>query len=148
VTLGDRERRLRRLAEPAPFAVLATHGEGRRLDLVPCCFAVDTSTGRPELVTAVDHKPKRHRRLARLANIDRDPNVTVLVDHRDADDWSQLWWVRVQGRARVVEDGPEHEAAVAALCAKYPQYRVEPPAGAVIRVAPDRWTGWSGAFDG
>jgi PPOX class probable F420-dependent enzyme len=134
---------LRRLMEPASFAVLGTHGPDRRLDLVPCCFALDTSTGRAEVVTAVDHKPKRHQRLARLANIERDPTVTVLVDHRDPDDWSQLWWVRVHGQARVVVAGPEHEAAVAALRHKYPQYRSEPPKGPVIRVTPDRWSGWS-----
>jgi PPOX class probable F420-dependent enzyme len=138
------EGELRLLMEPAPFAVLATHGAGRRLDLVPCCFALDASAGHPEVVTAVDHKPKRHKRLARLVNVERDPNVTLLVDHRDPDDWSQLWWVRVHGLARVVVAGPEHEAAVAALARKYAQYRDRPPLGPAIRVTPERWSGWSG----
>jgi PPOX class probable F420-dependent enzyme len=142
MTVGDE---LRRLMEAAPFAVLGTHGPQGRLDLVPCCFAIDTSGGQPEVVSAVDHKPKRHQRLARLTDIERDPNVTVLVDHRDAVDWSQLWWVRVQGRARVVVAGPDHEAAVAALRRKYPQYRDRPPSGPVIRISADRWTGWSGS---
>ena len=141
--------------EATPFAVLATHGPDQRLDLVPCCFALDRSASSApasgpasgeasfELVTAVDHKPKRHQRLARLANVAADPNVTLLLDHRDPDDWSALWWIRVQGLGRVVEGGPDHASAVAALVAKYAQYRDRPPAGPVIRITPLRWAGWS-----
>lgn len=124
--------------ETTPFAVLATHGPDRRLDLVPCCFAVDGE----ELVSAVDHKPKRHQRLARLANVAADPNVTLLLDHRDPHDWSALWWIRIQGLARVVEAGPEHASAVAALVAKYPQYQSRPPQGPAIRITPVRWASW------
>ena len=146
---------LRRLVG-APFAVLATHGPEGRLDLVPCCFAViepaataefasgDEADHELQIVTAVDHKPKRHQRLARLANIARDPNVTLLVDHRDPDDWSQLWWVRVHGRAEVVTEGPHHRRAVDALVAKYRQYRASPPSGPAIRIIPNRWAGWAG----
>jgi len=129
--------------DATPFAVLATHGPGDRLDLVPCCFAVDgPGTESAELVTAVDHKPKRTTRLARLVNIERNPAVTLLVDHRDADDWNQLWWVRAHGRARVVDHGPLHSSAVEALAKKYPQYRQRPPAGPAVRITVDRWTGW------
>jgi PPOX class probable F420-dependent enzyme len=127
----------------APFAVLATHGRHDRLDLVPCCFALDEAGAEPELVTAVDHKPKRHQRLARLANVDANPQVSLLVDHRDPENWSALWWIRVHGVARVVTEGPEHASAVAALVAKYPQYRVRPPDGPVIRISPRRWAGWT-----
>lgn len=129
--------------DASPFAVLATHGLGDRLDLVPCCFAVDDGGGAPpELVTAVDHKPKRTTRLARLANIERNPAVTLLVDHRDPDDWSQLWWVRAHGRARIVDDGPVRASAIEALARKYRQYREQPPAGPVVRISVERWTAW------
>ncbi len=136
---ADDPRQARFLAEP--FAVLATHGPEGRLDLVPCCFALDPADG--ALVTAVDHKPKRHQRLARLANVEADPNVSLLVDHRDPDDWSALWWIRVHGTGRVVNGGLEHEQAVKALAAKYGQYRERPPDGPVIRITPLRWSGWS-----
>lgn len=140
---GDRPdgERLRVFAAE-PFAVLATHGPDRRLDLVPCCFAVVDRGSRIEVVTAVDHKPKRHRRLARLANVARDPNVSLLADGRDPDDWSRLWWIRVQGVAEVIEVGPGHEEAVEALATKYAQYRETPPDGPVIRVEARRWAGW------
>ena len=46
----------------------------------------------------------------------------MLVDHYE-DDWSKLWWVRLRGTARIVED----PRAVELLPAKYPQYAERPP---------------------
>jgi hypothetical protein len=60
--------------------------------------------------------------------------VTVLVDHYDDDDWERLWWIRLRGRARVLDEGEERGRALALLTAKYPQYRDEPPDGAVLAV--------------
>ena len=71
--------------------------------------------------------------------------ATLLVDHYD-DDWSQLWWVRVRGRAEVHDDGAVRDAAVEALAAKYPQYVEHPPAGAVWRVALDELRWWRGSI--
>ena len=129
-------------ARCSPFAVLATHGPEDRLDLVPCCFAFDRSGLDLEVVTAVDHKPKRSAKLARLTNIARKSQVTLLVDHRDPTDWSQLWWVRVHGQARVLEEGAEWTTAIDALVEKYEQYRQVRPTGPAIRIRPDRWVGW------
>ncbi|HEV7536536.1 MAG TPA: TIGR03668 family PPOX class F420-dependent oxidoreductase, partial [Acidimicrobiia bacterium] len=106
------------LAAAAPVARLATVGPDGRPHLVPCCFAVDGDVA----YSIVDHKPKRSAALRRLDNIAANPAVCLLVDHYE-DDWTALWWVRFDGHARVVVDGPEHAAAVAVLCAKYPQYR-------------------------
>lgn len=92
--------------------------------------------------SAVDRKPKSTRALKRLANIDANPSVSLLVDHYD-DDWTQLWWVRADGEARVVDVGTaEAQAALDALAAKYPQYASERPTGPLVRVAVSRWTGW------
>jgi PPOX class probable F420-dependent enzyme len=96
------------------------------------CFAVD------------EIKPKRHPRLARLADIARDDRVALLVDHYAAD-WSTLWWVRVDGRAAVAPEGPLRERALAALVAKYPAYRDRRPAGPVVAISPRSFTGWSAA---
>jgi hypothetical protein len=59
------------------------------------------------------------------------------VDHYE-EDWSRLWWVRVDGPAEVVDAG----AALAALAAKYEQYRAAPPAGPAIAITPERWRSW------
>ena len=51
--------------------------------------------------SAIDSKPKSTRALRRLDNIRSHPRVSLLVDHYD-DDWTSLWWVRIDGDARVV----------------------------------------------
>ena len=118
---------------------LATLGAEGGPHLVPICFVLEGET----LYSAVDEKPKRSRRLQRLANIRRHRDVSVLVDHYE-EDWTRLWWVRMDGAARVLEAGPEREHAFELLEAKYEQYRAEPPTGPVIAVSVERWRGWSG----
>jgi PPOX class probable F420-dependent enzyme len=113
----------------ARVARLATTDRDGRPHLVPIVFALDGDT----LYSAVDRKPKRSRTLRRIENARARPDVTVLVDHYD-DDWSALWWIRLRGRARVLDDGEERERALALLQAKYPQYREEPPDGPVLAV--------------
>jgi len=120
---------LRRRAEAWSVARLATADAEGRPHLVPCCFAADADV----IYSVVDHKPKLSTALRRLDNIRANPAVCLLVDHYD-DDWSRLWWVRFDGRARLLVDGPEHERAIALLCAKYPQYRATPPSGSVVAI--------------
>ncbi|HZT45980.1 MAG TPA: TIGR03668 family PPOX class F420-dependent oxidoreductase [Gaiellaceae bacterium] len=120
--------------EDARVARLATVGRDGRPHVVPICFVVDGDT----LYTAVDEKPKRTRRLKRLENVDASPQVEVLIDHYE-DDWSKLWWVRLRGRARIVED----RRAVELLAAKYPQYRDRPPPGPVIAIEIEERSEWT-----
>lgn len=94
------------------------------------------------LAVAVDHKPKSTRALKRLANIEANPAVSLLVDHY-SDEWEQLWWARADGEARIVTGGPEHQEALAHLTARYLQYRERSPDGPVILVTVRRWSGWS-----
>jgi PPOX class probable F420-dependent enzyme len=91
----------------------------------------------------VDAKPKRGKGLRRLANIAANPRVSVLVDHY-AEDWTELWWVRADGTARVLPvTEPEGRAAIDALVQRYPQYRDQPPPGPVIAIHVDRWSYWA-----
>ena len=122
----------------ARVARLGTVDAGRAVRLVPICFAVVDDW----VVSAVDHKPKRTGQLRRLDDIAAAGTATVLVDHY-AEDWTQLWWVRIRGRAAVHPPGdPAADAALAALVAKYEQYRDHLPAGAVYRVAMDEVRSW------
>ena len=91
--------------------------------------------------TAVDAKPKTTRRLRRLANIESNPQVSLLVDHY-ADDWTQLWWVRVDGVATIHADGEAMDTGYRLLRAKYPQYQSVPLNGPVIAVTVRRWSSW------
>jgi PPOX class probable F420-dependent enzyme len=131
---------MRRRVAAASVARLATIGRDGRPRARPVCFALVGDN----VVTAVDDvKPKSSGRLARLDDIAANPWAEVLVDHY-SDDWSELWWVRISGRAEVLAlDGAED--AVLALKAKYRQYAAQPPPGPVIRVQGERWSGWSAA---
>jgi PPOX class probable F420-dependent enzyme len=123
----------------APAARLATLRADGTPRLVPITFALVDGL----ICSAVDEvKPKTTTRLARLADVERDPRVGLVVDHYAAD-WSALWWVRVDGTAAVHRDGPLRQRALAALTAKYPPYAAAPPAGAVLVVTPTRWAGWT-----
>jgi PPOX class probable F420-dependent enzyme len=128
----------RRLVAGARVARLATIDRGGRPHLVPICFALTDDT----LYSAVDHKPKRTTRLRRLENIRAHPQATVLVDEYD-EDWSRLWWVRLRGEARVLEEGAERDRALALLQEKYAQYRERPPDGAVLALDIHDWRGWT-----
>ena len=117
---------------------LATvRGDGRP-HIVPITFAV--AGGR--LVTMVDHKPKTTDRLQRIDNVEATGVASVLVDHY-SEDWSELWWVRVDGPARVVRDGRERTAASDALATKYPIYEEHPPRGPAIVIDIERITSWA-----
>ena len=141
----------RRLFAGSAVARLATVTPAGRPHIVPVTFVLDSRPGQGDWVyTAVDHKPKSTARLQRLRNIQAHPRVALLADHY-ADDWTRLWWVRADGEAAVL--GAAAEAAGAAgplrlLAARYPQYAARPPAGPVIAVRVDRWTGWAAAAAG
>ena len=99
----------------AKSAVLSTSDPDRGVHLVPVVF---TPVGERRIVIAVDAKPKRSRRLRRLVNIERDNRVSLLVNAYD-DDWSNLWWVRVDGTASVVDS--VEDTAEATHRRRYPQ---------------------------
>jgi len=122
----------------ARVARLATTDPDGRPHLVPIVFALDGDT----LYSAVDRKPKRSSKLRRIENARARPDVTILVDHYE-EDWSGLWWIRLRGRARVLDHGDERERALALLAAKYQQYRTEPPDGPVLAVDVTEIRDWS-----
>jgi PPOX class probable F420-dependent enzyme len=117
---------------------LATVDAAGRPHLVPFCFVLDGD----EVLSSVDAKPKATRRLRRLENVRTNPAVSVLIDHYE-EDWRALWWVRLDGRAEVVESGPRSDRALDLLAGKYEQYRADPPAGPVLSIRIERWAGWA-----
>lgn len=133
----DAEECRRRFAA-ADHAYLATVGPDGRPHLVPVVHAVVGDV----VLVVTDHKPKRSTDLRRLRNIRANPHVAFLVDHY-ARDWTQLWWVRADAVAHVVEGGPAHADGVAALQRRYPQHVARAPSGPLIRAAVQRWSGWA-----
>ena len=121
----------------SPVAMLATVGADGAPHLVPVVFAVHDDV----VYTAVDAKRKSTQRLRRLANIEANPKVSMLVDHYD-DDWTQLWWVRADGIAAIHYSGEEMAAGYALLRRKYVQYQRIALDGPVVTVDVQRWASW------
>ena len=137
VRLTEEEARARLAA--ARVARLATAGRDGRPHVVPVTFAVDGDL----IYSAVDHKPKTTVNLRRLRNIGENPQVALLADHY-AEDWDTLWWVRVDGRASVLENDDRVRHQLDMLAERYEQYRQTRPAGPVVVIEAERWTGWAG----
>jgi PPOX class probable F420-dependent enzyme len=134
--MADDDAAVARFAE-SPVAMLATVGADGAPHLVPVVFAVQNDV----VYTAVDAKRKSTQRLRRLANIEGNPQVSMLVDHYD-DDWTQLWWVRADGVAAVHYSGEEMAAGYALLRKKYVQYQRIALDGPVVTVEVQRWASW------
>src|SRR5690348_429488 len=111
--MGLTDEELRERFAQAKVLRLGTADAAGKPHLVPATFAVVGNV----VTIAVDHKPKRHSNLKRLRNIEENPAVTLLVDHFD-DDWDDLWWIRADGEARVIENELAY-ALVDALVDKY-----------------------------
>lgn len=134
----DRERRF---VERARVGRLATADAEGRPHVVPVCFAfVDD-----RLVTPIDEKPQTAsaNALRRSRDVEENPRVALVVD-RYSEDWTQLGWVQVRGRAtHLASDEPPHPFAVRALRRKYEQYAdhalEERP---IVRIAPDTVRSW------
>jgi PPOX class probable F420-dependent enzyme len=131
-------------------AILATIDPGGRPRPVPICFivvAVDSAGTR--LLTPLDDKPKAtddKRTLARVRDIRERPEVSVLVERWD-EDWSRLGWLRLNGRATLLEPADMPPDAVNRLRAKYPQYATHAlESSPMIAIDIDRVTSW-GALD-
>lgn len=131
---------MRRLVSPAPVGRLATVRSDGHPHVVPICFVITDDV----IYSAVDDKPKRHRHLQRISNVTATGTASLLVDEYH-DDWSRLWWVRIDGRARLVDNTAESERAISLLSDKYPQYRNRRPPGPVLALDVQRWVGWSAA---
>ena len=138
-----------RLAEDEARARLAAHDHGilctvhaeRGVDAVPVVYVVDDGDYVGVPVDLV--KPKASSRLQRERNLETDPRGTLLVEHWDRHDWSQLWWVRAELRWQGDAAGRATELA-AQLAKRYPQYRDQPFARVlVLRVV--GVTGWAAA---
>jgi PPOX class probable F420-dependent enzyme len=142
----------RALLDVARRAILATHRRDGTARLVPVCYAVlDTDAGQ-RVVSPLDAKPKAVRdvrRLARVRDIRDRPDVVLLVD-RWSEDWTRLAWLRIEGRARLIEpDGDFQKEAVAALRERYPQYaEMDLERAPLIVIEPTAARSWSGNPEG
>ncbi len=136
---------------------MATRAPDGRPRLVPICFVVAPGfdgRGRAIVYSPIDEKPKQSAEpgaLARVRDILVLPEVTLLAD-RWSEEWSELGWLRAYGVGELLEPEPrerdEHDAAVAMLREKYPQYVEQNlESRPIIRIAVDRVVAWGVATE-
>jgi len=121
-------------------ARLATSGDDANPHVIPVCYAFDGV----RIYSALDLKPKRVEalRLKRVRNIVENPSVAFVVDDY-SENWDQLAYVLVHGKAAIVTDPEEQTRAENMLRAKYPQYRELLEEGCVVlRIDPERVVHW------
>jgi PPOX class probable F420-dependent enzyme len=129
--------------EAARVARLATLDAKCGPHIVPVCFVYDGKV----FYSAVDRKPKRvaPERLARLRHIKASPQIALIIDEYH-EDWGQLWYILVRGKAKLIPQSAHQERAQAILQlrAKYPQYAAAmlPDDAPVIRITPERISSW------
>ena len=110
---------------------------------MPICFAYDGKV----LYTAIDQKPKRvsPERLVRVQNLRAVPHVALLIDEYN-EDWTQLWYVLIRGKAKLIPPSARKERARALgkLRAKYLQYArgMLSEDAPIIRISLERTTSW------
>lgn len=116
----------------------------RGVDAVPAVYAIDINGF---LGIPIDRvKPKASTKLQRKSNLEFDKRATLLVDHWDKVDWSQLWWVRAHLEWQGNSAKDKADALSGLLAKKYAQYKDEPfERVLVFRIT--SLTGWAASED-
>jgi len=141
------EPRVRDFLCAARVAHLATADAAAAPHAVPLCYWFDGA----HFYFVIDEKPKRRGpggAIKRMRNIAANPSVAIIVDHYE-EDWSQLAFVMIRGRAAIVADGEEYMLALRNLRDKYIQYRamtLAPERNPIVRIDPERVNLWGARF--
>jgi PPOX class probable F420-dependent enzyme len=100
-------------------ARLATASRTGQPHVIPFCYAFDGTN----IYFVVDEKPKpTDKPLKRIRNMVENPQVALVIDDY-TDDWTQLAYVLITGRASMVSDELEYDRVLMLLRERYPQYR-------------------------
>ena len=92
--------------------------------VVPVVFAFNGNN----IFIPIDDKPKtvNSNQLKRVKNIQKNPNVSFLIDTYDDKDWKKLSYLMIQGKARIINminDKDIINKAHSLLSDKYFQYK-------------------------
>jgi len=126
--LDEREAEFVRAARVARIATVDQHGWPHGSPICPLLDGTD-------IVFATWSTSKKHR------NLEAEPRASIVFDEYD-DDWQDLRFVIVFGRATLFEDGDEFRHARALLYDRFPLNQTEAPIEVdeqvVVRVAIER----------
>ena len=84
----------------------------------------------------------------KLEHIEANPQVSLVIDDYDRNNWSSFKGIRIQGEAEIMWNGKEYQYAHELLKEKFPEYRTE--AGGwkegdlpIIKIIPTTFYKWS-----
>jgi PPOX class probable F420-dependent enzyme len=92
---------LKTVIDKAKVARLATVDSECKPYLIPVVFVFDNDC----YFIPIDEKTKRSKpeNLKRIKNIQRNPNVALLMDEYN-EDWRRLYFIMIQGKASIIGD--------------------------------------------
>ena len=130
------------LIKGAKVARLATVDQKSHPYVVPVVFVFHENS----FFIPLDEKVKtvNARKLKRVKNIEKNPNVTLLID-KYQNDWSKLFFLMVHGRA-IITDGKNSklmDKVHKLLILKYPQYKKIGVGNSCIKINPTKVTYWN-----
>lgn len=131
------------ILEAARIGHPATASADGNRHVVPICYAFTDNA----VYSAIDEKPKTsapsyHKR---MKTISENPLSAVVIDSY-SEDWDELGYLLIRGRAQVLHGGKEHTRAVSLLHQRYAQYtdlRLEERP--TIRITPTTVAAWGRA---
>jgi PPOX class probable F420-dependent enzyme len=132
----------RTLISRAKVARLATVDQKSHPYVVPIVFVFHENS----FFIPLDEKTKtvNSRKLKRVKNIEKNPNVTLLID-KYQNDWKNLFFLMIHGKAKVI-DGKNNklmDKIHKLLILKYPQYKKIGIGNSCITINPTKVTFWN-----
>jgi PPOX class probable F420-dependent enzyme len=131
----------RTLISRAKVARLATVDQKLYPYVVPVVFVFHENS----FFIPLDEKTKtvNPRKLKRVKNIEKNPNVTLLID-RYQNDWKKLFFLMIQGKAKVIDGNNKLMDKIhKLLVSKYPQYKKIGIGNSCIKIEPTKVRFWS-----
>ncbi len=130
------------LIKGAKVARLATVDQKSYLYVVPVVFVFHENL----FFIPLDEKTKtvNPKKLKRVKNIEKNPNVTLLID-KYQNDWKKLFFLMIHGKATVI-DGKNSklmDKIHKLLISKYPQYKKIGTGNSCITIYPTKVTLWN-----
>ncbi len=83
----------------------------------------------------------------KLEHIEANPQVSIVFDDYDKNNWSAIKGIRIQGEAEILWNGEEYRYAHDLLKEKYPEYQTESGGWKegdvpIIKITPTTWAKW------
>ena len=131
------------LIKRAKVARLATVDQKSHPYVVPVVFVFHENS----FFIPLDDKVKtvNARKLKRVKNIEKNPNVTLLID-KYQNDWKKLFFLMIHGKATVIDEKNSKlmDKIHKLLISKYPQYKKIGVGNSCIKINTTKVTFWKG----